>query len=168
MALKKYWVAQCVWIKLCATVAVVITINNFWKLFCCGFNRYHYDILIGIRELLERLSLDCIKNNFTTDAGNLAKNIPQIYEVDDGETVSNFCALHFSSSDSHSTEEITIYGLTLNSASFSASTLVDSTIGSQCTSEKEVSKYGERYNSTTRGYCNGRLNNGKICLKRTL
>ena len=49
LALEKFWVTRCGWIQLCTTVAMGITITNFWKLFCYGFKRYHYEKLIGIR-----------------------------------------------------------------------------------------------------------------------
>ena len=54
--LEKLWVTQCGWLSLCTTVAMGITITNFWKLFLCGVKIYHYYKLIGIRELLERLA----------------------------------------------------------------------------------------------------------------
>ena len=72
-----------------------MTINNCWKLFCCGFKRDHYDKLIGIREFLERLAQDCFNNPFLPDSVTLSNNTPPLDEVDDGETVSNCLALHF-------------------------------------------------------------------------
>ena len=104
LALEKLWVAQCGWIQLCTTVAMGMAINIFWKIFHYGFKRDHYAKLIGIRELLEGLSIDCFNNKFSTDTGSLAKNTPLLDKVDDGETVSTWHALHFSSSDSCSTE----------------------------------------------------------------
>ena len=104
LALETLWVAQCGWTQLCTTFAMGMAINRFWKLFHCGFKRDHYAKLIGIRELLERLSIDFFNNKFSTDTGSLAKNTTFLDKVDDGETVSTWHALHFSSSDSFSTE----------------------------------------------------------------
>ena len=59
-------------------------------------------------------------------------------------------------------------GLTINSASLSASTLADYTIGSQNTSEKEVDKEEGRYNRNFRVYCDGMLSNIILLLNRTL
>ena len=80
-----------------------MTITNFWKLFDYGVTIYHYKKFMGIRELLERLVLDCFNNPFTTDTRNLAKSMPLIDEVYAGEKVSTLHALHFSSFASHST-----------------------------------------------------------------
>ena len=139
-----------------------ITITNFWKLFCFGVKRDHYDKLIGIREFLERLAFNCFNNTFSTDTGIPEKNIPLLDEIDDGETVSTCRSIHFSSTVYHSTHISTMSDLTLNSASYSASTLTVYTLGSHNSSEKEVSKEGLRYTGTVRGYCNGRLCNRRI------
>ena len=64
LALEKWWVNQCGWIRLCKTVATGMTINNCWKLFRYGVKRDHYDKFIGIRELLERLAQYCFNNPF--------------------------------------------------------------------------------------------------------
>ena len=64
-----------------------VTITNLWKLFCYGVKIYHYETLIGIREFLEILYLDCSKSIFPTDTSTPEKNIPLFDEVDDGETV---------------------------------------------------------------------------------
>ena len=77
-------------------------------------------------------------------------------------------AIHFYGSDSHSTQGSTVSDLPLNGDLSPASTLASSTIGSQHTSEKEGAKEGGRYNRAVRGYCNGKLHNGRIYLKRTL
>ena len=58
VALEKLWVTQCSWIRLCTTVAMGTTITNFWKLFRYGVKRDHHDKFIGIREFLERISVD--------------------------------------------------------------------------------------------------------------
>ena len=65
-----------------------MTINRFWKLFHYKFKRYHYAKLIGIRQLLEGLSIYCFNNTFSTDTGYLANNTPLLDNVDDRETVS--------------------------------------------------------------------------------
>ena len=74
-----------------------------------------------------------------TDTGITSKNIPLLDEVGDGETVSNRRAIHFSRSDSHSTQGGTVSDLTLNGDLSPASTLASSTIGFQHTSEKRGS-----------------------------
>ena len=43
LVLDKWWVTQYVWLWLCTTVAMGITITNFWKLFHYGVKRDHYD-----------------------------------------------------------------------------------------------------------------------------
>ena len=99
LVLEKFWVTQCGWLRLCTTVAMVMTITGFWKPFHYGVKRDHYDKFISIREFLEILSLYCFKNTFPADTRALAKNIPTLDEVDDGETVSTFHSLCFFSSD---------------------------------------------------------------------
>ena len=94
-----------------------MNITNFWKLFRYGVKRDHYDKLIGIREFLERLAQDCFNNKFSSDTGTPEKNIPPLYEVDDGDTVSTCRALQFSSCISPSAAVSTISDMTLNSAS---------------------------------------------------
>ena len=88
LALEKWWVTQFGWLRLCTTVAMVMTITNCWKLFRYGVKRYHYDKLIGIREFSERLAQDSFNNNFSSDSGTPAKNIPLLDEVDDEDKVS--------------------------------------------------------------------------------
>ena len=77
------------------TVAMGMTITNFWKLFRCGVKRDHYEKLIGIREFSERIAHDLFNNPFSTDRGTPAKKIPPLDEFDDGYTVSTFRSLHF-------------------------------------------------------------------------
>ena len=93
-----------------------MTITNFWKLFRYGVKRYHFENLIGIREFLEKLSLDCFNNPFLTDTWTPEKNIPPLDEVDEGDTVSTWISLNFSISVYLSTEFSTISDITLNSA----------------------------------------------------
>ena len=76
LALKKWWVTQCGWLRLCTTVAMVITITNFWKMFSYGVKRDHYDKLIGIRELSEQIAQYFFNNTFSPDRGTPAKNKP--------------------------------------------------------------------------------------------
>ena len=59
LALEKLWRTQCGWLRLCTTVAIGMTITNFWNCFRHGVKREHYDKFIGIREFLERLAQDC-------------------------------------------------------------------------------------------------------------
>ena len=92
------------------------------------------------------------------------QNIPLLDEVDAEETVSTCRALHF---------PVPLF-VPQREALFptSLSTLLrhqpDSTVGFQYTAEKEGSKEGGRYNRTARGYCIGRLHNGRRCPKITL
>ena len=65
-----------------------MTITNCSKLFCYGVKKDHYDKLIGIIEFSERLDKYCFNNNFSSDRGTQAKNIPPLDEVDDKDTVS--------------------------------------------------------------------------------
>ena len=53
IALEKFWVTQCGWLRLYTTVAMGTKITNCWKLFCYGIKRDHYDKFIGIREFSE-------------------------------------------------------------------------------------------------------------------
>ena len=52
LALEKFWVTQCDWLRLCTTVSIGITITNCRGLFCYGVKRDHYDNIIGIMQLL--------------------------------------------------------------------------------------------------------------------
>ena len=56
-ALEKFCVTQCGWLQLFTAVAMVMTINNCWKIFHYGVKRDHYETFIGIRELSEQLAL---------------------------------------------------------------------------------------------------------------
>ena len=76
LALEKWWVTQCVWLRLCTTFAMGININNCWELFRYGVKRDYYDKLIGIREFSERLAQYCFNNKFSSDRWTLAKNMP--------------------------------------------------------------------------------------------
>ena len=39
LSLEKLWVTQCDWLWLCTMVAILITVNIFWKLFHRGIKR---------------------------------------------------------------------------------------------------------------------------------
>ena len=145
-----------------------MNITNCWKLFCYGVKRDHYYKWISIRYLFEQLDLDCFNSNFPTDIGTPAKNIPPLDEVDEWEKVSTCRALHFYSSIYPSAVVRKLYEITLSSASSISYTSMVYTIGYQHIAEIEEHIYGGRYNRQFRGYCSGRLNNGKICFKRTL
>ena len=43
LALEKWWVNQCGWLRLCTTISMGMTITNCWKLFRCGVKREHYE-----------------------------------------------------------------------------------------------------------------------------
>ena len=101
-----------------------ITITNFWKLFCYGVRRDHYNKLIGIREFLERLALDCFNNNILTDTVTLEKNIPPLDEVDEGKKVYTCRAIHFFIYIYPSTEVSTISNITTRSDSLVTSNIV--------------------------------------------
>ena len=94
-----------------------MTITNCWKLFRYGVKRDHYEKLIGIREFSERLAQNCFNNNFSSDSGTPAKNIPLLDEVDYEDTVSTCRSLQFSASISPSAAVSTISDLTQSSAS---------------------------------------------------
>ena len=72
-----------------------ITITNLCKLFLYGVQRDHYENIIGIRDFLELIALDCFNNSFSTYTETPAKNIPLLDVVDEVETVSNYCELLF-------------------------------------------------------------------------
>ena len=154
LALEKWWVTQCGWLRLCTTVAMGMTITNCWELFRYGVKREHYDKSIGIREFSEILAQDCFNNNFSYYSGTPAKNIPILDEVYDEDTVFTCRSLQFSTSISPSAAVSNISDLTQSSASHF--------------SEKEEANLGGRYNRLTRGYCSRKMPNGKRCLQRSL
>ena len=78
LALEKFWVTQYGWLQLYTSVDMVMNITNLWKTFRYGVKKDHYDKLIGIRELLERLALDCFNNTFSNDTGTPKKYIPPL------------------------------------------------------------------------------------------
>ena len=43
LALEKWWVTKCGWMRLYTTVATGMTITNVWKLFSYGVKRDHYE-----------------------------------------------------------------------------------------------------------------------------
>ena len=125
-----------------------MTINNFWKLFSSGVKIDQYGKLFGIREFSEQLALYLFNNPFSTDTGTPAKNIPLLYEVDDGKKVYTFHALHFSSSSSCSTEVIPISDLNIYSSSSSSYNTVASIIEYKNDAIKEVNRECGWYNRT--------------------
>ena len=137
LALEKWWVAQYGWLRLCMTVAMVMTITNWSKHFRYGVKRDHYDKLISLREFSDILAQDGFKNHFSYDSGTPANNISLLDEVDDEDTVSTCRSLQFSTSISPSAAVSTISDLTQSSASHF--------------SVKEEAKLGGRYNRLTRG-----------------
>ena len=82
LVLEKLWVTKCSWLRLCTSVAMWMTITNFWKLFSYGVKRYHHDKFIGIREFSELISADCFNNYFTTNTGMPENNIPSLDGID--------------------------------------------------------------------------------------
>ena len=116
-----------------------MTISNFWKLFCYGVKRDHYDKLIGIREFSEIIAQYFFNNKFSYDRGNLKNNVPPLDKVDDEDTVSTCRSLQFSTSISPSAAVSTISNLTQSSASHF--------------SKKEEVKMGGIHNRLNRGYC---------------
>ena len=46
--LETVWVTRCDWLRLCTTVAILISDNIFWKLFYHGVKIYYYDNVIVI------------------------------------------------------------------------------------------------------------------------
>ena len=90
-----------------------ITITNLCKLLCYGVQRDHYENIIGIRYLLELISIDCFNNRFSNYTGTPEKNTPLLDEVDEVDTVSNYCALPFSRSIYPYTEISTISYITI-------------------------------------------------------
>ena len=120
----------------CTTVAMGMTITNSWKLFRYGVKREHYDKLIDIREFSEQLAQDCFNNKFSPDRGTPSNNIPPLDQVDDGYIVSTCRVLQSSSCISPSAAVITIYDMTLNSASTIS-------IGSEQITKKEKYKQGK-------------------------
>ena len=117
LALEKWWVTQCGWLRIFTTVAMGMTITNCWKLFRYGVKRTHYKKSIGIREFLERLAQDYFNNHFSSDSGTPENNIPPHDEADDEDTFSTCRSLQFSTYVSPSTAVSTILDLTQSSAS---------------------------------------------------
>ena len=70
-----------------------MTINNQWKLFFYGVNRDHYEKLIGIIELSQRLALNFFNDKFSTDTKGPDKDVPLLDEIDYGDTVSTCRAI---------------------------------------------------------------------------
>ena len=95
LALEKFWVTHCGWLRLFMTVALGITITNCWKLFCNEVQGYHNKKLVGIREFMELIAQDCFNDTFSTNNETPEKKIPPLDEVNDGMIVSTCRALNF-------------------------------------------------------------------------
>ena len=113
LAMEKLWVAQCGWLRLCTTAAMGMTITNCWKLFRYGVKRDHYNSFISIRELLERINVDCFSNTFKTDKWMPEKNIPSLDDIDNEGNVSTFHIIKYSSSYPPNSEISTISDITI-------------------------------------------------------
>ena len=159
IALEKFWVAQCSWLRLYTNVSMGMTITNCWKLFRYGVKRDHYNKFIGNREFLELITVDCFNNNFTTDAETPAKNIPLLDDIDNGGTVYTCRRLNYSSSSPRYSEISTISDITI-------ATAPNTYIGHAYL--KGVELDGGRYIRAVSGYFHRRLPNGNICLKRSI
>ena len=72
----------------------VMTLTNYWKVFCNGVNREHREKYIGIGEFLDELA-NFLRNNLPTETGNPAKNISILNGLYDKETVANSFLLIF-------------------------------------------------------------------------
>ena len=64
LSLEKFWVAQCVWIRLCTTVDMGMTITNFWKLFHYGVKRDCCEKSIGIIEFFGTTCSSLLQQSF--------------------------------------------------------------------------------------------------------
>ena len=135
------------------------TITNCLKLFRYGVKREHYGKLIGIREVSEKIAVDCFNNNLTRDTGIMENTIPYLDGIDNKGTVYTCRRLNYSRSSPRNSEISTISDITIDTAPTTAIGHMDS---------KEVELEGGRYNMVARGYCYRRLTNGNICLKRSL
>ena len=58
LALDKFLVMKCGWLRLCTTVATGLIITNCWKLFFYGVKRNSYDKFIGVREFSSIIAFD--------------------------------------------------------------------------------------------------------------
>ena len=120
LALENFYVTQCGWLRLCTTVDMRMSINNCWKLFWYGVKRDHHDKFIFIRELLERITVACFNNTFTTAKETLEKNTPSIYDIDTVVTGSTFRRLRYPSSSLRNSEISTISDITITTSWFTA------------------------------------------------
>ena len=119
-----------------------MTINNCWELFRYGVKRGHYDNFICIREILERIAIDCFNNNFTIDTVTPEENIPSLDEIDNKVTVHTCRRLSYSSSSPHNSKISTISDITIATAPTNNSGHKDS---------KEVEVDRGRYNREAGG-----------------
>ena len=159
IALEKFWVTQCGWIRLFTTVAMGMKITNCWKLFCYGVKRDHYDKIIGVRELSEQIAVYCFGNTVITYKVTLSNIIPYLGDIDNEGTVYTCKIINYSSSSPRNSYISTISYIMIDTALTTAICYK---------APKEVELEGGRYNMAARSYYHRRSPNGKICVKRSL
>ena len=76
--LDKYWITQSGYFRLATTVALGMGIIDDNILFCHGISQDSENKTISTKDDNIRTVYDCLINNFTTDFGIPALNIPQI------------------------------------------------------------------------------------------
>ena len=57
IAMEKFLVKQCGWLRFCATVSMGMTMTIVWEMFCYGVKRNYFNKSISIREFSEKLLL---------------------------------------------------------------------------------------------------------------
>ena len=82
-------------------------------------------------ELLESLAHNCFNNPFSTDSGDLAKNIHLFDGLNGKHTTATQHIIDFTTYPSHATQDRTIYDLLILSVLYPASSLSISTLSSQ-------------------------------------
>ena len=78
-----------------------------------GLKGPHNNKIIGIREFLERIAVDCFNNTFTTDTGKPEKNIPYLDDIDNEGTVSTCRSLNYSSYSPRNSDISTLLDITI-------------------------------------------------------
>ena len=116
IALEKFWLDQCGWLRLFTTVTMWMKITDCWKMFRYVVKRHHYEKNIGIRELSEQITVDFFNNTLTTDKETPEKNIPSLDDIDNEGTVYTCQILNYSSSSPHNSEINTISYITIATA----------------------------------------------------
>ena len=64
LALENYWVTQCGWIWSCNIFDNGMNLTSLLKLFHYGVKREYHEKYVGMRELLEKIALDCFNDTF--------------------------------------------------------------------------------------------------------